>query len=1024
MTVILDFVRHVGDGPGGTTFAWGILLRVTVLLLAGTLVALALRRSSAALRHLVWGLALVGALLIPLCYCALPAWQWAILPQPPPPPPVIAPIGEEIAGGTRELGPPYGIDQGPPAIRHRPAFSSQAPVPAGGSLDVPATPPTVAEQPPAVPPPGPAWSWTALLVAGWALGTLVGLVWLGIGVVAAWHVARRAEPAADPNWHSTMRQLLEPCGIRRPIAVRECPEVSVPMTWGLRRPVILVPAGSGAWSDDIKRSVLLHELGHVRRRDCLMLLLGRLACVAYWFHPLAWLAARQLRKTSEQAADDLVLASNVAPPDYAEHLVGIAAQMRGFRMFGPVALPMAGRSDLEGRVRAILDPRRNRRSLKRTTCYAIVALAVLLVVPCAVLRLGYAEDKRTQGPAPAAKTELPNTSGESPQTADVFVVGPDGRPVADAEVRAFDADVAMQTYRTDPRGGFRIPSQWLSSDRFRVLLVARQGGSVGWRWLCGPFQGGTAENPAEGRPLTIALAPCDRAVEGTCVDARGRPVANTPVRVTMLRTAANTDGEADYPECLGRGISDAQGHFSIKASQYEFCFLVAEHPEYVPVEASYRADSPGPKQIVLKEPAGSVRGRVVDAATGSPIGGARVFAQGIEQRIGHAGVRESVSDANGRFVLASMAPGRWNVLFGGLPQKPEWTAVAVEGLEVKSGEAAQAEFRACAGRLLSGQVLDAGKKAPLPGVSVGCYSSARPRSTAACTMVKTDVQGRFEFRVPPGEAHVYVAQEFRGKSSRTLIVGPQDDPEPVVFSGALSGPIAAGLVTVAAAEEAPKNAAQDGAAYTLRGTLRTADGKPVPGAIVHVWTPRNQGPNRVRQYAETHRFVVQGGDFSSFLGFNYAGKTGETWYLVVDAAGFARSKPIAFTFAKEIGPLAIVLERPVYVSVRGRALDAAGQPLAKANVSVSLSTVEEAVEEPWGPEYLTDKEGRFELKQVHVGNRFAVRIEKEHYLAAVSPRMLVENADPIDFGDLRLNDAEQGQAPPKVDPETAGVKKP
>lgn len=160
--------------------------------------------------------------------------------------------------------------------------------------------------------------------------------------------------------------------------------------------MILVPAGSGSWSDEVKRSVLLHELGHIRRGDCLMLLMGRLACTAYWFHPLVWLAARQLRKTSEQAADDLVLASNIAPPDYAEHLVGIAAQMRGFRLFGHVALPMASPSDLEGRVRAILDPRRNHRSLKRRTCYALMALALLFLIPCAILRLGYAEDKKPQ----------------------------------------------------------------------------------------------------------------------------------------------------------------------------------------------------------------------------------------------------------------------------------------------------------------------------------------------------------------------------------------------------------------------------------------------------------------------------------------------------------------------------------------------------------------------------------------------------------------------------------------------------
>ena len=164
------------------------------------------------------------------------------------------------------------------------------------------------------------------------------------------------------------------------------------MTWGLRRPVILVPAGSAAWSEETKRSVLLHELGHIRRGDCLMHLLGRLACVVYWFHPLVWLAARQLRKTSEQAADDVVLSSNIAPPDYAEHLVGIAGQMRGLHLFGHVALPMASPSDLEGRVLAILDPQRNHRSLKRKTCYALMLLAAVLLIPCAIVAAGIRRD--------------------------------------------------------------------------------------------------------------------------------------------------------------------------------------------------------------------------------------------------------------------------------------------------------------------------------------------------------------------------------------------------------------------------------------------------------------------------------------------------------------------------------------------------------------------------------------------------------------------------------------------------------
>ena len=183
------------------------------------------------------------------------------------------------------------------------------------------------------------WSWSVFLAALWALGTFLGFIWLGIGMIGAWYVARCAKPTTDPHWCQILQQLLAPCSFRTAIEVRQCPQVSIPMTWGLRRPVILVPTGSAAWSEESKRSVLLHELGHIRRGDCLVHLLGRLACVVYWFHPLVWLAARQLRKTSEQAADDVVLSSNVAPPDYAEHLVGI---------HGLAAGDVCGRADVGG----------------------------------------------------------------------------------------------------------------------------------------------------------------------------------------------------------------------------------------------------------------------------------------------------------------------------------------------------------------------------------------------------------------------------------------------------------------------------------------------------------------------------------------------------------------------------------------------------------------------------------------------------------------------------------------------------
>jgi beta-lactamase regulating signal transducer with metallopeptidase domain len=380
MTNLGDLVRVLGLDSEGSASVLGVLSRVTILLAVAVLAASVLRKTSAAVRHLVWTLSLAGSLLIPVFAWALPAWRWAVLPprdaaeQSADASPVLpdrhAAAMPSLATGTRRgdpraFGQPLGVDEAAASV-----------VPPQQTLVDSAR-----------------HSWPLAFAVLWGIGTAAGLLSLGIGIWGAWRLSGVALPAAESPWRRLLRQLLAACGFRRTVDVRQCPRISVPMTWGFRRPVILLPTNGDAWSEATQRSVLLHELGHIRRGDCAVHLMGRLACALYWFHPLVWLAARQLRKTSEQAADDAVLASHVAPPDYAEHLVRIAAQARAVNALGLVALPMASPSDLEGRVLAILDKRRNRRSLGRRTCVGLVLLTVLLLIPYAILRFGYALDE-------------------------------------------------------------------------------------------------------------------------------------------------------------------------------------------------------------------------------------------------------------------------------------------------------------------------------------------------------------------------------------------------------------------------------------------------------------------------------------------------------------------------------------------------------------------------------------------------------------------------------------------------------
>ena len=297
------------------TLIISLLAKATVLLLVAGVASLALRRSSAAARHLVWTLALASLLV-------LPALPW-LLPAIPPPAALV-----ESTAAVFELDAAAGRAAG--------------------------------------------WQWRDGIAVAWLAGFLGLLARLAVGTAAVRRLARRAEPAGSEG---TARVLI-------------AQGAAVPMTWGWRRPVVLLPAGSREWSDDLRRSVLLHELAHVERGDWLTRMLAQAACALYWFHPLAWLALRELVKESERACDDAVLRGGARASDYASHLLAVAhLAPRGSGAAAAVAsVAMIRPSQLEGRLIAILDAARSRRAVPARSIAMAALAAATLVLPLAAMR--------------------------------------------------------------------------------------------------------------------------------------------------------------------------------------------------------------------------------------------------------------------------------------------------------------------------------------------------------------------------------------------------------------------------------------------------------------------------------------------------------------------------------------------------------------------------------------------------------------------------------------------------------------
>ncbi len=112
-----------------------------------------------------------------------------------------------------------------------------------------------------------------------------------------------------PEMQQRARLLAAGHGVRRPVEILLYEETRTPLMCGLWRPSIVLPADARDWNEVGLRCAVVHELEHVRRGDWIVQLTARVVSACYWFHPLVWIAWRQLCLEAERACDDSVIES-------------------------------------------------------------------------------------------------------------------------------------------------------------------------------------------------------------------------------------------------------------------------------------------------------------------------------------------------------------------------------------------------------------------------------------------------------------------------------------------------------------------------------------------------------------------------------------------------------------------------------------------------------------------------------------------------------------------------------------------
>ncbi|MBV9110286.1 MAG: hypothetical protein JO306_12820, partial [Gemmatimonadetes bacterium] len=348
-------------------------------LVAAAVVTAAMRgRAPAAARHLAWTLAVCGILALPLFSLALPGWRLGFVRVPAP---VAATLDAPVAAAP--IAPVVGTPVAPAAAPSTAASTSPTRSVATAETPRPAAPESQAQ---AVGDAVRTVDWAKLFAMAWAIGAALVLARMLAGWWSLRRLARRSAVVTDEAWTGLLRDLRWMMDVDRPVALLRGGEATMPMTWGIRRPAILLPAEADAWPEERRRVVLLHELAHVARHDCLTQTLAALACALYWFHPGSWYAARRLRVERELACDDRVLSAGTRAREYASHLLEVARAFRAPALAGAAAVSMARPSQLEGRLLAVLDHLRNRRALDPRTGAAAGVLALALVLPLAAAR--------------------------------------------------------------------------------------------------------------------------------------------------------------------------------------------------------------------------------------------------------------------------------------------------------------------------------------------------------------------------------------------------------------------------------------------------------------------------------------------------------------------------------------------------------------------------------------------------------------------------------------------------------------
>jgi beta-lactamase regulating signal transducer with metallopeptidase domain len=269
--------------------------------------------------------------------------------------------------------------------------------------------------------------WIVFFAATYISITLLFLGRLALGIIFSRGLVRGAWPIAASEFTDLLTIDEREDHLAVPLHLAESELISVPITLGILRPIILLPVGWREWGSAALRAVLAHERSHVTRRDSLTQRLSLLHRAVFWFSPLSWWLHGRLADAAEEASDEAALLSGADRAQYAETLLSFfVALQEAPRRVHWQGVSMAKAGQAEKRVDRILAWEGDgSMRLNKTLSISLLLLGIAVVFFAAAARpsIAHAQDSviipipvpiAVPGPAKPSATEDPGPGAPPP----------------------------------------------------------------------------------------------------------------------------------------------------------------------------------------------------------------------------------------------------------------------------------------------------------------------------------------------------------------------------------------------------------------------------------------------------------------------------------------------------------------------------------------------------------------------------------------------------------------------------------